>query len=84
MTVVPPDPYTLPIASRLPRSWAQTVHATLFLAVFLFGCLMVNGLQFLLLVPLSLLPFPLASDMYDEVVRYTKGSFGNLLSECRL
>jgi 1-acyl-sn-glycerol-3-phosphate acyltransferase len=40
---------------------------------------MINGFQVVFLVPLLLLPFTWSRDLYEEGVRYTKGSFATLL-----
>ncbi|KAI0361798.1 acyltransferase-domain-containing protein [Trametes cingulata] len=79
MTAAAPDLYTLPIAARPRRTWAQAAHALTFLVVFAFGCLMINGSQFVVLLPLKLLPFRAARKVYYEGVRYSKGAFGALL-----
>ncbi|KAI0639245.1 acyltransferase-domain-containing protein [Trametes polyzona] len=71
--------YTVPISARPRRTWAQTAHAALCLAVFLFGCLMINGSQFAVLLPLRLLPLRAARKTYYEGIRYSKGAFGALL-----
>ena len=71
--------HALPTASRPRRTWAQTANAILFLAVFTFACLMINGSQLVLLLPLKLLPFRRARKLYYEGIRYTKGAFGALL-----
>ena len=64
------------------RVYALSSHNIwLFLIVFLFGCLMINGSQFVILLPLKLLPFRRARKLYYEGVRYTKGAFGALLGE---
>ena len=84
MTAVAPELYTLPIASRPHRTWAQTAHGLVFLVVFLFGCLMINGSQFVVLLPLRLLPFRFARKTYYEGIRYSKGAFGALLGTCVL
>ncbi|KAI0335978.1 hypothetical protein GY45DRAFT_1291537 [Cubamyces sp. BRFM 1775] len=79
MTAGAPELYTLPIASRPRRTWGQTAHGLVFLFVFLFGCLMINGSQFVVLLPLRLLPFRCARKTYYEGIRYSKGAFGALL-----
>lgn len=71
--------HTLPISSRPWRTWVQLVNMVLCLCTFLIGCIMINGSQFLFLLPLALLPFPWAQRMYLEGVRYSKGAFGMLL-----
>jgi hypothetical protein len=42
---------------------------------------MINISQFIFLLPLLCIPFQSAKSLYAEGIRYTKGSFGNLLSE---
>ena len=74
-----PQLHAVPIDSRPRRTWRQTAHTVLALLVFFFGCLMVNGSQFVLLLPLKLLPFRRARKLYYEGIRYTKGAFGALL-----
>ncbi|RPD63108.1 hypothetical protein L227DRAFT_572947 [Lentinus tigrinus ALCF2SS1-6] len=71
--------HALPVASRPRRTWVQKANAILFLVVFLFACLMINGSQFVLLLPLKLVPFRRARKLYYEGIRYTKGAFGALL-----
>ena len=80
MTVVVP-PYTLPIPERPSRTWAQSLNAILFFLVFNFACLMINGTQLAFLAPLRVLPFAWSRKLYEEGIRYTKGSFGCLLGE---
>ncbi|KAI0778024.1 acyltransferase-domain-containing protein [Trametes elegans] len=79
MAAAAPALYTLPIAARPRRTWAQTAHGLAFLLVFLFGCAMINGSQFAVLLPLRLLPFRAARKAYYEGIRYSKGAFGVLL-----
>ncbi|KAI0670062.1 acyltransferase-domain-containing protein [Trametes maxima] len=79
MSAAAQELHTLPIAARPRRTWAQTAHGLLFLIVFLFGCAMINGSQFVVLLPLKLLPFRAARKAYYEGVRYSKGAFGALL-----
>ncbi|TFY80419.1 hypothetical protein EWM64_g3593 [Hericium alpestre] len=71
--------YTLEISKRPPRTWAQILNAFAFSAVFNFGCLMINGLQFTLLLPLRVLPFEWAKQWYENGIRYSKGAFATLL-----
>lgn len=71
--------HAIPIASRPRRTWSQVVHAISFLLVFLSGCLMINGSQFVVILPLKLLPFRWARKAYYEGIRYSKGAFGTLL-----
>jgi hypothetical protein len=42
---------------------------------------MVHGFQAAFLLPLLLLPFAWSRGLYEEGVRYTKGSFATLISE---
>ena len=51
--------HTVEIAKRPRKTWSQTIQALLFILFFDFGCLMINGFQFTVLLPLCLLPFPL-------------------------
>ena len=74
-------PHTLPISERPPRTWSQTANAILFAILFNFGCLMVHGFQIMFLLPLLLLPSAWSRDLYEEGIRYTKGSFATLISE---
>ncbi|KAI0932394.1 hypothetical protein AcW1_000467 [Taiwanofungus camphoratus] len=67
------------ISSRPRKTWQQKLNAILGLLVFLFGSLMVTGSQFVLLLPLKLLPFASARRVYHEGIRYSKGAFGTLL-----
>ncbi|KAF8898523.1 hypothetical protein BD779DRAFT_1607308 [Infundibulicybe gibba] len=71
--------YTLPVSARPSISWTRTIKAVIFFIMFNFGCVMVNGFQFVFLLPLRLVPFPSARRLYDEGIRYTKGAFGCLL-----
>lgn len=71
--------HTTPIPSRPRRTWAQTAHSVLFLVVFVFACLMINGSQFVFLLPLKTIPSRRTRKLYYEGVRYTKGAFGALL-----
>ncbi|KAI0757160.1 acyltransferase-domain-containing protein [Daedaleopsis nitida] len=74
-----PPLYGIQIASRPRRTWRQTLHGLLFLLVFTFACFMINGSQFVVVLPLRLLPFRRARKLYYEGIRYTKGAFGALL-----
>ena len=76
-----PALHTLPISGRPPNSWPQTAHGILFAVLFDFGLIMVNCFQVVFLLPLLLLPFNWSRDLYEEGVRYTKGSIATLLSE---
>ncbi|KAH9937532.1 uncharacterized protein B0H18DRAFT_971080 [Fomitopsis serialis] len=71
--------HTIEISRRPRRTWAQTVNAVLAGVVFLFAGLMINGSQFIFLLPLKVLPFACADRMYYEGIRYSKGAFGRLL-----
>ncbi|KAF5368472.1 hypothetical protein D9758_002417 [Tetrapyrgos nigripes] len=76
----PPIPtYALPIPERPSAPWTSKLWALAFCIIFNLGCLMVNGSQFVFLLPLRILPFPWARGLYEEGIRYTKGSFGCLL-----
>lgn len=68
------------ISQRPRKTWSQTIQAFLFVIIFDLGCLMINGFQFTILLPLRLLPFAPAQRLYDEGMRYSKGAFGTLLS----
>ncbi|EGO00364.1 hypothetical protein SERLA73DRAFT_180941 [Serpula lacrymans var. lacrymans S7.3] len=71
--------HELPISKRSPRTWPQILNAALFLIVFISGCVMVNGFQFVFLLPLRLFPFPWSRTLYDEGIRYTKEAFATLM-----
>jgi hypothetical protein len=73
--------HSFPISSRPPKTWSQILSAILFVVVFDIGCLMINATQFAFLLPLRLVPFQWARELYDEGIRYTKGAFAALLSE---
>jgi hypothetical protein len=75
--------HSFPISSRPPKPWSQTLNAVLFAVIFNIGCLMINGTQFVFLLPLRLIPFNWARELYDEGIRYTKGAFAALLREFR-
>ncbi|KAF9056368.1 acyltransferase-domain-containing protein [Panaeolus papilionaceus] len=70
--------YALPIKDRPPVSWFRSFYALLFLIIFNAGCLVINGFQFIFLVPLRLLPFRWSRKLYYSGIRYTKGAFGCL------
>ncbi|KAG8219973.1 acyltransferase-domain-containing protein [Butyriboletus roseoflavus] len=72
--------HQLPIYSRPPRTWAQTLNGLLFLLLFIPGCLMVHAFQLFFVLPLKLVPGPNSSNLYDEGIRYTKGAFAALLN----
>jgi hypothetical protein len=78
MTASPPL-HTLRVCERPPRTWAQVLNAVSYGVAFNVACMMINGFQFMFLLPLKLLPFTWARTLYDEGVRYTKGCFGCLL-----
>ena len=78
-----PGLHNYQISQRPPRTWAQTVNALLYFIVFNFACLMINGFQIAILLPLRLLPFKPARKLYDEGIRYSKGAFGTLLGVYR-
>lgn len=71
--------YALPIPSRPSRTWAQVLNGILFFIIFNVGCIMINGTQFVFLLPLRFIPLDVAWRLYEVGVRYTKGSFGTLL-----
>ncbi|TFK76908.1 hypothetical protein BDN72DRAFT_830079 [Pluteus cervinus] len=73
------SPYAIPIPERPPTSWTQKFKALLFVIVFDFGLLWVNGSQFVFLLPLRFVPIPWAKRLYDDGIRMTKGWFGCLL-----
>lgn len=81
MTAARIEPYTLPIADRPQRTWGQTLNAILFGITFNVGCLVIHSIQVVILMPLLVLPFGCTKHLYQEGVRYTKGSFATLLSE---
>ena len=72
--------YAVPIAQRRPMPWTMFFKAILFTIVFDIGCLMINGCQFIFFLPLRILPFRWAKDLYNSGIRYTKGAFGCLQS----
>ena len=72
--------YTIPIAQRPPTPSGRLIYAIPFLIIFNTGCLMVNGSQFVFLLPLRILPFKWSRDLYQAGIRYTKGAFGCLMS----
>jgi hypothetical protein len=73
--------YAQEISQRPPQTLFQRIHGLLCAFVFLLGCLFGNGTQFLLspLLLLRLFPFPQASRVYTQAIRFTKGGFGTLL-----
>ncbi|KIK04274.1 hypothetical protein K443DRAFT_93492 [Laccaria amethystina LaAM-08-1] len=72
------DIHELPISKRPAQTWRTTLKAILFCLLFNFGCLMINGSQFVFLLPLRILPFRWSRSLYYTGIRYTKGSFGCL------
>ncbi|KAI9462312.1 acyltransferase-domain-containing protein [Lactarius psammicola] len=73
------ESHAIEIAKRPPQTWSQTIHAIIFSAVFMLGCLMINLSQFVLLLPLRFLPLSFADSIYYAGIRLSKGSFGTLL-----
>ena len=74
--------HELEIAKRPRRTWGQVVHGLLFAVVFNLGCLMINGFQFTVLLPLLLVPSARAHEAYEAGIRYSKGAFGTLIGMC--
>ncbi|KAH7924889.1 hypothetical protein BV22DRAFT_1034681 [Leucogyrophana mollusca] len=72
--------HQLPISARPPKTGSQKLHAVVFFAVFLSGCVMINAFQFIFLLPLKILPFAWSKKLYDEGIRYTKGAFAALMN----
>ena len=70
------------ISERPAKTWRQVLNTLLFVVVFNFGCLMINGFQFTVLLPMRLIPFSFGRRWYTHGIRYSKGAFGTLLSEC--
>ena len=81
MTVDSKGVHTIEIPNRPQRTWAQTIHATMFFVVFIFGCLMINVSQFVFLLPLRFLPLASARPLYGTGIRHSKGAFSTLLSK---
>ncbi|KAF9270418.1 acyltransferase-domain-containing protein [Marasmius fiardii PR-910] len=79
MTISSPPPYSLPVSQRAPLSWKQKILALGFGSMFNLGCLMINGSQFVFLLPLRILPFHWSRKLFEEGIRYTKGAFACLL-----
>lgn len=77
----PIELYTIPIAARPAQSWSRLIFALASAIVFDIGCSMINATQFVFLLPLRLLPFTWARELYEEGIRYTKGAAGCLFSE---
>ncbi|KAF9243936.1 acyltransferase-domain-containing protein [Melanogaster broomeanus] len=76
----PQHDWQLPIYSRPPRTWTQTLNGFLFLLLFIPGCFMIHGFQLLFVLPLTLVPSPQSRRLYDEGIRYTKGAFAALMN----
>lgn len=76
---IPPELQDLPISKRPPKTWSQTLNALLFIIVFDFANLMINAFQFVIVLPIRLIPVSSARNLYDEGIRYSKGAFGILL-----
>lgn len=72
--------YTIPINQRPRISWLRSFKALLFVILFDAACLMINGSQFVFLLPFRILPIRWARKLYYAGIRYTKGSFGCLQS----
>ncbi|KAI0036670.1 acyltransferase-domain-containing protein [Vararia minispora EC-137] len=77
--VVHSTEHTVPIQQRPSISWTRSVSAFAFLAAWTIGCLMINGSQFLFLLPLYFLPFDFTRRWYQAGIRVSKGGFGTLL-----
>ncbi|PPQ72722.1 hypothetical protein CVT26_003017 [Gymnopilus dilepis] len=71
--------YAIPISQRPRKPWSRTFKAFLFFVLFNAGCLMINGSQFVFLLPLRILPFRWSRRLYYAGIRYTKGAFGCLM-----
>ncbi|KAF8167908.1 acyltransferase-domain-containing protein [Crassisporium funariophilum] len=78
MSPVSSPVYTLPVNERPPRTWGRIIKALLFCILFNLACLMINGSQFVFLLPLRILPFRWSRKSYYAGIRYTKGAFGCL------
>lgn len=86
-----PDVYDVEIPNRPPKTWPQLLHGVLFLLVFNLGCVMVNAFQLVFMLPLKVLAMAIprgllgwracVEGIYEDGIRYTKGSFGALISE---
>ena len=81
MRVVNKGIHPIEIPNRPARTWAQTIHSTIFFVVFIFGCIMVTASQFLFLLPLRFIPLPSARKLYGTGIRLTKDAFGTLLGK---
>ena len=74
--------HALPVSERPRRTWAQALNAVAFGVVFLLGCVLINVVQFVLLLPLRVLCFlPIGRKLYDAGIRRSKGAFGTLLGK---
>ncbi|KAJ7102195.1 acyltransferase-domain-containing protein [Mycena belliarum] len=72
--------YTLPISQRSKSlTWTRTLLATAAAIVFATACLTINATQIGFLLPLRLLPFQWARQIYTDCIRFTKRAFGCLL-----
>ena len=82
---IPPPPsdlaalHAVPISERPRKTWAQFANAVAFGTVFNLGCVLINVAQFVLLLPLRVVPF--GRRLYDGGIRRSKGAFGTLLGE---
>ncbi|KAJ3557436.1 hypothetical protein NP233_g11742 [Leucocoprinus birnbaumii] len=74
-----PGLYSIPISARPPTPWKQTFKAIGFIILWMFAAIMINGSQFVFLLPIRLLPFRSARSLYYEGIRWTKGCLGCLL-----
>ena len=75
--------HNLQISERPPRTWNQILRVFWVWLFFTFCCTMINGTQFMILLPLRislrLSPSPRLSALHREGIRWTKGNFGSLL-----
>lgn len=74
-----PELYAIPISARPPTPWKQTFKSIAFVILWFFASIMINGTQFVFLLPIRLLPFRSARSLYYEGIRWTKGCLGCLL-----
>ena len=72
--------HTLAISDRPRKSPLQFLNGFVFLFTFLFACVMINTFQLIFVLPLKAFPFSFTERLYDDAIRYTKGSFGALIS----
>uniref|UniRef100_A0A8H8CPN0 Phospholipid/glycerol acyltransferase domain-containing protein n=1 Tax=Psilocybe cubensis TaxID=181762 RepID=A0A8H8CPN0_PSICU len=70
--------YAIPISKRPPNTWLRFFQAFLFTILFNSACIMINGSQFVFLLPFRILPFRWSRKLYYAGIRYTKGAFGSL------